>query len=196
MEGSELLLITAYVSLFLELWVFPISSCHQKRHPLKKHLPKAGSEVEYYIFGGLACLGLFIVPIGLLAFPEWSLYVLRWDSNLTLSLTGVLLILMGRFISLYGLMTLRPVNSLWFSKAVPNQLVVNGAFRASRNPVLVGMHLFFLGVSLVFFSPWVWFGYLIFAVSSHRKVLRDEFRLVQEYGKPYLEYMRVTPRYV
>lgn len=78
----------------------------------------------------------------------------------------------------------------------PDELVVAGIFAYTRNPMYLGHLIFMVGVSLTFQS---WFGAILtlaLMVWFHRRVLRDEARLVEKFGEAYEEYKANVKRWV
>jgi protein-S-isoprenylcysteine O-methyltransferase Ste14 len=82
-----------------------------------------------------------------------------------------------------------------FDSRTPGTLVTTGIFAYTRNPIYVGMLLWFFGIFLINGS----LIFLIFAVVSvmavHWQILQEESFLTKLYGKPYQEYLQKTARY-
>lgn len=78
----------------------------------------------------------------------------------------------------------------------PSGLYCASIYRHSRNPQVVFYGLVVIGYALLWPS-WqgaVWV--LVYAVLAHLMVRTEETHLKQKYGKEYVEYCEVTPRYV
>ena len=78
----------------------------------------------------------------------------------------------------------------------PGQLVTQGIFAYTRNPIFLFLDLYFLGT---------WFiqrdlFFLVFAVVAmggiHFQIREEEAFLAKHYGEPYRQYMLTVPRYV
>lgn len=75
-------------------------------------------------------------------------------------------------------------------------LVTKGIYHFSRNPAFLGFDLVYLGIVLMFFSPWLLalsaLGMLLF----HLQIVNvEEDHLTAAYGEAYLEYCRQANRY-
>lgn len=68
-------------------------------------------------------------------------------------------------------------------------IVTHGVYRFSRNPIYVGLTLFYLGVALAAGSPWA-FVLLIptLAVMHTGVIFREERYLERRFGQAYLDY--------
>lgn len=78
----------------------------------------------------------------------------------------------------------------------PERLVTTGVYAWTRNPMYLGHIIYMIGVALAFQS---WLGALIAiarAVWFHSRVLRDEKRLVVQFGEPYVAYLRKVRRWL
>jgi len=78
----------------------------------------------------------------------------------------------------------------------PKRLVTEGPYRYMRNPMYLG-HLIFLCGLAIFFRSWI--GAALFAyhvVWFHRRVLRDEARLVRIFGDDYRAYAARVKRWM
>lgn len=78
----------------------------------------------------------------------------------------------------------------------PGELVTNGIFGITRNPLYVAFALMLAGEFLIFPTR-VMLLYLLAGVALfHRQVLREEQYLSAHYGAAYEEYRRHVPRYL
>lgn len=78
----------------------------------------------------------------------------------------------------------------------PDRLVTTGIYAYTRNPMYLGHFIFLIGLALSLHS---WLAALIAAANAvwfHRRVLRDEKKLMEQFGQPYLEYMAQVKRWV
>ena len=77
----------------------------------------------------------------------------------------------------------------------PGQLVTQGIFGVTRNPIFLFMDLYFTGTGLIQRDLF----FLLFAVVAaggiHFQILQEEKFLRKQYGEPYRRYMREVPRY-
>jgi protein-S-isoprenylcysteine O-methyltransferase Ste14 len=84
----------------------------------------------------------------------------------------------------------------WGMDVLPDQLVVTGPYRHTRNPMYLGHLVFMLGLAVTF---WSLFAFALLAVRAlwfHRRVLRDEQRLQAQFGADYDKYRRQVKRWI
>ena len=80
--------------------------------------------------------------------------------------------------------------------AMPEQIIVAGPYRYTRNPMYLGHLIFMAGLVLTFQS---WFALLLLvarAIWFHRRVLHDETRLEKAFGAEYSAYRAQVKRWV
>ena len=78
----------------------------------------------------------------------------------------------------------------------PERLVVGGAYRCCRNPMYLGLLIFFAGLALALQS---WLAAALFAFHAawfHRRVRKDEARLAALFGDPYRDYLARVKRWI
>ena len=78
----------------------------------------------------------------------------------------------------------------------PERLVTTGPFAYCRNPMYLGLLVFMTGLALSLQS---WPALAITAVMAvwfHRRILRDEERLKERFGQPYLDYIARVKRWI
>ena len=75
-------------------------------------------------------------------------------------------------------------------------LMTDGPYRLSRNPMLSGTYLYYIGIVM---ACWSWWALLVFAAVAGLMMLQvrsEEKRLEADFGAEYLEYKRRTGRFV
>ena len=75
-------------------------------------------------------------------------------------------------------------------------LMTDGPYRFSRNPMLAGTYLYYIGVLI---ALWAWQPLLVFAALAALmtlQVLSEEKRLAADFGSEYLAYKSRTPRFL
>jgi len=77
-----------------------------------------------------------------------------------------------------------------------NELITNGMFKYSRNPIFLFMDLYFTGIMLIY--PNIVFILLAIGtiIGIHSQILREEKFLLNKYGEKYIKYKNVTRRYI
>ena len=75
-------------------------------------------------------------------------------------------------------------------------LMTEGPYKLSRNPMLSGTYLYYVGIVIVF---WTWWALLVFAIVASLMMLQvrsEEKRLEADFGDEYLEYKEHTGRFI
>ena len=111
---------------------------------------------------------------------------------------GILLILLGLFFLIYtnksffkiGRGTLAPWDP-------PKKLVVEGAYRYVRNPMISGVLMVVLGEALIFYSIELFLLFILFFVINHVYfIYSEEPGLIKRFGDDYIEYKKNVPRWI
>ncbi len=74
-------------------------------------------------------------------------------------------------------------------------LMTDGPYRFSRNPMLSGTFIYYIGVMI---ALWCWWPLLIFAIVAALMMLQvrsEEKRLEADFGQEYLDYKKRTGRF-
>jgi protein-S-isoprenylcysteine O-methyltransferase Ste14 len=78
----------------------------------------------------------------------------------------------------------------------PGALVTTGIFSISRNPIYLGLDLWFIGVFLIN-GTLIFLIFTVLAMASmHWQIRQEEAFLSDLYGQPYSDYCRRTSRYL
>ncbi len=75
-------------------------------------------------------------------------------------------------------------------------LMTEGPYKLSRNPMLSGTYLYYVGIAV---ALWTWWALLVFAVVASLMMLQvrsEEKRLEADFGDEYLEYKEHTGRFI
>ncbi|WBE24733.1 methyltransferase family protein [Denitrificimonas caeni] len=103
---------------------------------------------------------------------------------------SVLLMLWTAWLMLWRKTTLNPYGK-------PQQLLTEGPFRVTRNPIYVADTLFYMGAALLFADVWVWLFLPVVLVAVSFGVIRHEERLLmQHFGDDYRNYMNKVRRWL
>jgi protein-S-isoprenylcysteine O-methyltransferase Ste14 len=142
---------------------------------------------------------IVIVPFALLYFFG---YRFGWGADMPFSLlfisVGTLLMLAGLFLltatikqfAAQGKGTLAPWDP-------PKELVIDGPYRYSRNPMISGVSITLFGEVIVFGSIPLLLWFLYFTITNYIYIAKKEEPLLEEkFGKDYLEYKRNVPRVI
>lgn len=115
----------------------------------------------------------------------------RMELSYGLFILGLLVIAIGIGQFVYAKTTTNPIN---LDKS--SQLVTNGIFKFSRNPMYLGMLLLLLGYGLRLgnaFNTLLAAGFVYYM--NHFQIKREEAALTELFGKPYLDYCKATRRW-
>jgi len=162
--------------------------------------------VRAFLFGVTDKGDFLLIPIVLsliytvlstvLGLPMWEPLVRPfWESTLPgwfgLALCGLALVGFALTLASFG-----DSFRVGIDAQQPGKLVTTGMFAVSRNPIYVCFLLFFLGQLLVHRNILIMAATLLFALTIHRQVLREEKFLRAHYGTEYEAYCRKARRYL
>ena len=132
------------------------------------------------------------VAIGLHA----ALLVLDWNSWAFQSpirfVIGIPLTLLGGLLAGWGMLTAGWTNT----SGLRAGFVSSGPYRFTRNPQYVGDMVFFVGVSVMANSVFLWIAHFLLSLWFVMAPLLEEPWLEEQYGEPYREYLRRVPRFL
>jgi protein-S-isoprenylcysteine O-methyltransferase Ste14 len=80
--------------------------------------------------------------------------------------------------------------------AHPGQLVEDGPYARSRNPMYVGWTLMFAGVALILGSVWLLILLPVVLAVTHAAVISEERRLARQFGRQFEGYAARVRRYL
>lgn len=76
------------------------------------------------------------------------------------------------------------------------RLMTGGPYRLCRNPMLLGVFLYYTGIQLYLLSGLAFLLFLVFVSVMIFQVKREEQRLEHDFGRAYLEYRQNTPAFL
>lgn len=204
---ADLVVLAAYASLVVELVAFPIPSEASTRQLLatgggdaidpgdalqgaRAHSTPA-KLLRFFVPTALGVL-LWLLPLLCIALaPVWpglpeaiAVHRAPW-----LAVPGLALVVLGRVITFSSVLQLRAARRR--PDAGPGWL-----FRRSRNPGLVGMFTCYLGLCVLFGSPWLWLGLPLYVANMHGRVRMEEAHLERRHGAAWVDYAARVPRYL
>ncbi len=123
------------------------------------------------------------------------LYQFSWATPIWVRILGLLLSVFAFVIFIMALIALGSSWRLGIDDQAPGELITDGIYAHTRNPIYLFFNLWFLGTflikgSLVFLIVW------LFAVANlHFQILQEEAFLRTVHGSSYEDYYSRTPRY-
>lgn len=201
------LVLLAYASLLVELTLLHVPSVASSRSIwARSPAVVAGYSPSYravFSFSRAKKILLFVLPLGAVfgayLYPLtaiWSRADFLGDyafaPSLSTDVLAALLIALGRCVALTAVVAMRRLRATPESELV---LQTGGPFRHSRNPGLVGMYTFLLGLWVTTPSLTMLVAFGVYVLYMDFKVRMEEDYLRNRFGPAYLEYCRRTSRY-
>ncbi len=191
---DKLIFITMLFGLLLLQSIWFMVDPRSKIEVIKSNLglKEGGSKVSKYFFYFLIISAILLysyhIPI---QFPSSSL-----DKIFVIS--GVIFYVSGFVFSVWARLTMKekwiPAGEKHDLKR-QNKIITSGPFKYSRNPIYLGLLLFYLGSCLTLRSY-----YIIFVIITYfyfyKVILKEEVFLEKNFGKDYLRYKQKTPRFI
>ena len=110
--------------------------------------------------------------------------------GLLLTAGSLLMVFYLRYIFYHRDTTIKP-----FAKS--DQLITNGIYRISRNPIYIGMVVFLVGTAILFGSATPWIVIPFYPWLINRKfILIEEEMLEKEFGEEYRKYKSRVRRWI
>jgi protein-S-isoprenylcysteine O-methyltransferase Ste14 len=112
-------------------------------------------------------------------------------------LAGVMVLIIGLYVMIWGIAMFRKAMTAIFPNQPANELVTDGAYRYTRNPMYVGFTLVFVGATLMRDSMWPLILLpLILGLLYLLVIRREEAYLADAFGEQYAAYCRQVRRWV
>ena len=77
-----------------------------------------------------------------------------------------------------------------------SNLMTDGPYRICRNPMLLGVFIYYLGLLILLWSWKALIVYAIYVAIMMVQVRQEEKRLLQDFGEEYREYCRKTKKLI
>ncbi len=201
MNFTDITILLAYGTLVIELTVFPIpseaSTLNLLRHdhrekPSTDALSRARdrsrvSKLLRFFLPTSVGVCLFALPLLATLWPQLRTAFFPIGFNEVTNL-GLAFIIAGRLLTFSSVLQLRSAKR---RKRIPN-----GLFIYSRNPGLVGMFSFYIGLCLTLGGPWLWLGLPLYLMNMHHRVCLEEAQLTATHGGSWRNYQQRVARYL
>ena len=148
-------------------------------------------------------LGFLVFVAGIPAIMWWvSGRPFPWAPALPWAVPAAILMLAGLALSIWSIVHMRKVGEgnpfdAYNHEVAPRtkHLMTDGPYRISRNPMLLGVYIYDLGVLLWLQSWWPLLVFAVEVVFLTLQVRSEEKRLEADFGEEYLAYKQRVPRY-
>lgn len=150
-------------------------------------------------------LGLLIFVIGIPALM-WMVSGRGWPyvpDSIVSCLISVVFAVCGLALSIYSIVYMRvvgkgnPFDAYGHEVAPRTQhLMTSGPYRLCRNPMLVGIYIYDVGILVWLWSVWPIVIVLIEVILLTLQVRSEEKRLEKDFGQEYLDYKKRVGRYI
>ena len=109
---------------------------------------------------------------------------------------GIMFCYIGLIIFLIALISFGKSWRIGIDENDSSELIINGMFKYSRNPIFLFMDLYFIGLMLIY--PNIVFTLLAIGtiIGIHSQILREEKFLLNKFGERYIKYKSETRRYI
>ena len=206
LDLTEILVILTYMSMLVEIIVFPIPSVASSYQLIlkRKLVPQdfLYTKVQNMNFWQkLAVLALptllsiiaYCIPLILVVISKFTNDLVYKTERLEFLVIAFILIITGRIISLYSVIEIRRNN-----RQVGNnfELKTQSIFSLSRNPILFGMYVSFIGMIILFPHFYMIIAFAFYVAHMHFRILIEESFLKYKFGNKYFDYQKKTKRYL
>ncbi len=148
-------------------------------------------------------LGFLIFVAGIPALMWWvSGRPFPWAPSWPWAVPAVILIAVGLALSIWSIVYMKKVGEgnpfdAYNHEVAPRtkHLMTEGPYRFTRNPMLVGVYVYDIGVLLWLHNWWPLVVLAMEVILLTRQVMSEEKRLEADFGEEYRAYILRVPRY-
>lgn len=186
MSAISVFVLVGYASLVVEVVLWPVPSV-ASTYQLLQSRRATGSAAFARVASTLASQVGFFLPLAFVfvGTPAWAL---PFDAPALLGVFAATCIVVGRVVTMFAVRGLRRAGR-------SASIVTTWPFTWSRNPAVVGLHVFLLGACLAQASLAVLLGFVVYVVHMDGRVRIEEEALTATHGSAYLAYKARVRRY-
>ena len=148
-------------------------------------------------------LGFLVFVAGIPALMWWvSGRPFPWVPSLPWVIVALILIIPGLALSIWSIVHMKKVGEgnpfdAYNHEVAPRtkHLMKDGPYGISRNPMLLGIYIYDIGVLVWLQSWWPLIVFAVEIILLTLQVRAEEKRLEADFGDEYLDYKRSVPRY-
>jgi len=204
----DLLLVVVYLSFVIELIGFPVpseASTKQLFFPPNKvknieasNLLSQVQQLPYFnkvillLLPTLIGVGTYLLPLFVTIFPDLKQIFGAPSFSPIWLITGLIIAITGRVITISSALHIRKNNA---NPNGTNQLKTNSFFKLSRNPILLGLHITFIGLVMTYPVLIMFLGGIVYFLNLHFKIVLEEHFLKDKHGDSFIKYCKTTKRY-
>ena len=149
-------------------------------------------------------LGFAIFIVGIPALMWWAAGMPSLaDIPVARFYLAVLIALIGLALSLWSIIYMKrvgkgnPFDAMGHEVAPRTKhLMTDGPYKLSRNPMLSGTYLYYIGILIALWSGWALLVFVVIATIMMLQVRSEEKRLEADFGQEYLDYKKTTGRFI
>ena len=149
-------------------------------------------------------IGFLIFVAGIPSLMWWvSGRPFPWIPSWPWAVPAVILMAVGLALSIWSIVYMKQVGEgnpfdAYNHEVAPRtkHLMTEGPYRFTRNPMLVGVYVYDIGVLLWLYSWWPLVVFSMEVILLTRQVMSEEKRLEADFGVEYLAYKKRVPRYL
>ena len=149
-------------------------------------------------------LGFLVFVAGIPVLMWWvSARNLTWVPPLPLAIISIVLMSLGLALSIWSIVYMKKVGEgnpfdAYNHELAPRtkHLMTDGPYRFSRNPMLLGVYIYYIGVIIWLLKCWPLVVFAFIVVLLTLQVRSEEKRLEADFGEEYRVYREKGPRYL
>lgn len=148
-------------------------------------------------------LGFLLFVLGIPALMWWvSGRPFPWAPTFPWAILCIILMISGIALSISSIVYMKKVGEgnpfdAYNHEVAPRtkHLMTDGPYRFSRNPMLIGIYIFYIGVLLWLLRWWPLLVFIVVVIFLSLQVKSEEKRLEADFGDDYRTYKQKVPRY-
>lgn len=149
------------------------------------------SRAEILAPGPILGLGAFAIGGGLHLLIPLSVIPTPWNL-----ISGVVLFIVGLAILLWGIFKMREIGKSPDHKDEPTELITDGPFQYSRNPLYLSLIVSYLGLTAILNSLWPLLPLVVLVWYFNRMAKREEEYLEAKFGDEFRQYSENVRRWL
>ena len=148
-----------------------------------------------YVSGFL--IFVWVIPAAMFYYSDKSeASALRWGVFILLTIIGIGLSLWSViYMKKVGEGTPMDIMNIEIGPRT-KKLLTEGPYRICRNPMLLGIIIYYVGIQIRLMAPKALIIFVIFLIAMYFQIKKEEERLEADFGEEYLEYKKKTGMFI